>query len=218
MGMGSGKLAVTMSANQTASAVVAVLTILLSLVYIVGLYYLYRYSGRYPRALNKASSVRLQKYAPMVWIFLIFTSIIEVAISAWILGVYRATGAYPSVEAWNGMILSLFSACWTLVFATIYLGLFMHPTLWQHPAVSVGSQAVWALITWCFWVACTAILNGALPLATTGICLGIVHCSQIQALFAFAVIEMVTFTLAMFVLAYVMWRVVHEPRNGPLPY
>ncbi|PCH42125.1 hypothetical protein WOLCODRAFT_101576 [Wolfiporia cocos MD-104 SS10] len=205
-----------MSTSQADTAAVASIAVTVSLIYIIGLYFLYRYSQRHPKALNSAQGVRVQKYTPFVYVFLIFCSIVEIAVAVWLMVQYRNAGWYPSLGARNGICLCLFSGCWTLVFSTIYVVLIVHPTLSKNPAVSIGGQSLWVLATWSFWVACVATVNGALPLATSGVCWGIAFCSQTQALFAFAIIEMVTFTLCMLVLGYLLYTRARQTMKTPL--
>ncbi|KAI0925689.1 hypothetical protein AcW1_008063 [Taiwanofungus camphoratus] len=205
------------STSKIAAGVIAAITLTIALMYIGGFYYLYIYSKKHPKALNKAVGVRLQRYVPVVYIFLIISSIIEIATSSWLLVVYNGIHNYPNVGARNGIRLCLFSACWTLLFSTLYIVLFAHPTLSKHPLASIGSQAIWVLASWCFWVACTATLSGALPFATSGACLGLPYCGQLQALFAFSVIEMLVMTLSMLGLVWLIWRYVRDSKSVILP-
>jgi len=205
------------SNTQVASAVTAVITILISLAYIVGLYFLYRYAKKHPKALNRASSVYLQRYAPAVYVFLIFSSIVEIAVAAWLLVVFRNSAGYPNAGTRNGICLCLFTGCWTLICSSVYLLLFVHKTLSKHPIISIGAQGIWALVTWSLWVACAATLDGSLPVATSGICVGVVFCGQLQTLFGFAIIEMMTFTFSMLVLGWLIWGRAREVFDTPLP-
>lgn len=67
---------------------------------------------------------------------------------------------------------------------TALLAIFLHPALSTHVIASLGSQAIWVFLTWCFWVACVATLGRALPLLTLHArCGGIVYCGQLQTLF-----------------------------------
>jgi len=199
-----------MDQQQTTSKGITAATTTVSLVvfagYMVASYYLFRFSKVNPKPVNRNSGMVLQRIVPLFYVFLILIGLIEVSISAWLLAQYHHIGSFPNVGARDGVRLVVFSTCWTMLFSTIYSFLFVHPTLSEHPLSSLGSQALWSLLTWCFWVASSATLNRALPLITLhASCAGSVYCGQLQAIFAFAVIYVLSFTLAMLVIGWLIW-------------
>ncbi|CAL1717328.1 unnamed protein product [Somion occarium] len=198
------------SAGITGGIVVAILA--LSMGYSVALYFLYRYSEHHPKDLNKVPGVKFQKFIPLVYVFLISSCLVEASISMWLLAQYAHTRSFPNVGTRDGIRLSLFTAIWTLLCSTAYLVLFAHPALSNHPVASIGSQALWTLATWCFWVACVAVLNQSLPLADADDpCAGAVYCGQVRADFGVAIIEMLVLTASMFALTWLLWRNYRRP-------
>ncbi|CCM06416.1 uncharacterized protein FIBRA_08677 [Fibroporia radiculosa] len=89
------------SSSQIASAVVAVVVFLVVLAYIAGFYFLSQYAKQHPNTRPKA--VVIEKYAPSL------CSIVETAISIWILIVYRNSSDYPNAGARSGICLTFFS-------------------------------------------------------------------------------------------------------------
>ncbi|TFK36688.1 hypothetical protein BDQ12DRAFT_609412 [Crucibulum laeve] len=170
--------------SSTITSLLACITPMLGLMYLVALSWTYRYARRNPRPLNKTSGVRLQRFAPLVYVFLVLSSLAEVAIASWLLLQYRFHGNYPNVIALRGTRLVLFSACWTSLTAGAYTLLFLHPTWSKHPISSIGTQAIWVFATWVFWIAGAAVINASVPgLLVGGSCDGVIYCGQIRALF-----------------------------------
>ncbi|OBZ66183.1 hypothetical protein A0H81_13792 [Grifola frondosa] len=93
--------------SKAASGVIAVVILIIAAAYAIGFYYLYRYARQHPKALNKTSGVLLQRYAPIVYGFLIFSSLIEIAIATWLLVQFHHTSIYPNVGARVGLRLTL---------------------------------------------------------------------------------------------------------------
>ncbi|KZT01537.1 uncharacterized protein LAESUDRAFT_459974 [Laetiporus sulphureus 93-53] len=205
------------TASQVATAAVASTTVLISLLYAIGLYFVYRYAQRHPKGLNGASSTRLYHYAPVVYVVIIYLSIIEIAIGTWLLVTYRLIGYYAGVEVHSAICLSIFSGSWSMTFATLYVVFVVHPTLSKSLVASVGVQFLWTLVSWGFWVASVAMLNGSLLFSTPWVCAGVWYCSQLQALFAFAIIELVVFSLCMCALAWLIWQRSRAGLKAPLP-
>jgi hypothetical protein len=83
-----------------------------------------------------------------------------------------------------------FASIWTFVTAGLFSLLFLHPTWSRHSISSIGTQGIWLLVTWLFWVVGAGVINGSLPsLINNGICKGIMHCVQLRLLFGVAVVE-----------------------------
>lgn len=78
---------------------------------------------------------------------------------------------------------SRFSGCWTTVTSGTYTLFFLDPVWSRRPIASIGTQAVWVLVTWVFWVAGAGLLNKSSRLFTTFSCDGVVYCGQLKALF-----------------------------------
>jgi len=193
--------------SSSLTSVIACLTPMLALMYCCALFWTYRYAQRYPRPLNKTSGLRLQRYAPWVYVFLVFTSLAEISLGSWLLIQYRFYRNYPNVEAYTGIKLLLFSACWTTLTAGAYTLLFLHPTWSKQPISSVGAQAIWVFLTWVLWVAGAGIVNTALPsLLVKGSCDGLVYCGQIQTVVALSVLEILTLTGGMATMMWLAWQ------------
>jgi len=153
----------------------------------------------------------VQRYAPIVYIFVVCSSLVELALATWLLLQYRFHHNFPNTEARTGTILLLFSASWTAVTAGAYSILFVHPTWSRHPVSSVGAQAIWVFVTLVLWIVGAGLLNGAIPLVLVkGQCSGIVYCGQIQSLFAVSVIEALTLTVGMAVLMWLAWQTTRD--------
>lgn len=76
-----------------------------------------------------------------------------------------------------------FTACWTSVTGATFTILVVHPTWSKHPVSSVGTQSIWFLLTWTFWIASAGVLNGAIPrLFNKNACQHLIYCGHIQAL------------------------------------
>jgi len=143
----------------------------------------------------------------VVYAFVVVSSLIEVAISSWLILQYRIIHNSPSVEGRAGIRLLLFTACWTTLTSGAYTILFLHPIWSTHPVSSIGAQTVWIFLTWLLWVAGAATIDTAFPAPlVTGSCTGIMHCSQLQTLFAFSVLQILVLTAGMITLVWLARR------------
>ncbi|CAA7269536.1 unnamed protein product [Cyclocybe aegerita] len=218
--------------TTTTTGLVVCLTTMIALMYLVVLSWAYRAAQKRPRPLNKVSGVRLQKYAPIVYVFLVLSSLCEVALSSWLVLQYRFNDNYPKIKTRTGARLLLFASSWTTLTAGVYTLLFLHPTWSKHPISSIGAQAIWVLITLILWAVGAGIINASVPLVLEkGMCEGIVYCGQIRALFGaylpyflyfeelhvlavlcslcvsgLAVLESLTLTAGMVVLLWLAWQ------------
>ncbi|KAG9315166.1 hypothetical protein JVU11DRAFT_4291 [Chiua virens] len=193
--------------SSAISSVIAAVTPMLALIYFCPLYLLYRHSKRHPRTLNKVSGVRIQQYGPLIYIFLLFTSLAQVADATWLLLQYKYNNNAPDLTTRTGVRFLLFAGCWTTVTSGTYTLFFLDPLWSRRPIASIGTQAVWILVTWVFWVAGTGVLNKSLPsLFMRDSCQAIVYCGQLQALFALSIIEILTLTFGMLVITWLVWR------------
>ncbi|KAF8896051.1 hypothetical protein BD779DRAFT_559340 [Infundibulicybe gibba] len=126
--------------STTITSIIACLTPMLALMYLCMLSWTYRYAQRNPRTFSKASSMLLQRYTPIVYAFMVLSSLAEVAVASWLLLQYRFHQNFPAVKTRTGTQLLLFAACWTVLTAGAYTVLFLHPTWYRHQISSVGAQ------------------------------------------------------------------------------
>ncbi|KAJ8586997.1 hypothetical protein M405DRAFT_822404 [Rhizopogon salebrosus TDB-379] len=200
--------------SSAISSVIAAVTPMLALIYFCPLYLLYRHSKRHPRSINKVSGARVQQYGPLVYIFLLAVSLAEAADAIWLLLQYRFNNNAPDSVTRSGVRFLLFSACWTTVTSGTYTLFFLDPLWSRHPIASIGTQAVWVLVTWVFWVAGAGLFNNSFPrLFMHGSCDGVVYCGQLQALFALAVTQILTLTFGMFVITWLVWQSARSIRH-----
>ncbi|KIJ66835.1 hypothetical protein HYDPIDRAFT_85246 [Hydnomerulius pinastri MD-312] len=193
--------------SSAISSVIAAVTPMLALIYFCPLYLLYRHSKRHPRPLNKVSGMRMQQYGPLVYIFLLFSSLAEVADATWLLLQYKYNNNAPDPIIRTGVRFLLFAGCWTTVTSGTYTLFFLDPLWSRRPIASIGTQAVWVLTTWVFWVAGAGLFNKALPrLFMSSSCEGVVYCGQLQTLFALSVLQILTLTFSMMVIAWLVWQ------------
>ncbi|KAK0236146.1 hypothetical protein EDD85DRAFT_839516 [Armillaria nabsnona] len=199
-------------ASVTATSIVACITAILFLLYMLSLIWSFHNSQKSPIPINKPSGRKIQSFAPLVYAFMVITALAEVATSSWLLVQYHIHDNYPNFLTRTGTIILLSSACWTCLTAGLFTLIFLHPTYRTHPVSSVGSQGLWLLMTWMLWISGAAVVNGAIPsLITKGSCLSIVYCGQLRTLFALAVLETVTFSGSLAILIFLVWS---SARNG----
>ncbi|PFH48373.1 hypothetical protein AMATHDRAFT_97281, partial [Amanita thiersii Skay4041] len=170
--------------STTLTSIIACIVPMIALLYIAILSVVKRYASRNPKAINKATGRRIDRYAPVAYMFLTFTSLAEVAFASWLILQWRFLENYPRLETLNGTRVLLFTSCWTTVISAIYTLLFVHPMWSKHPVSSVGTQAVWVFITWLLWIISSGMINASVPLLLVrGRCAGVVYCVQIQIMF-----------------------------------
>ncbi|KAJ6512676.1 hypothetical protein C8R45DRAFT_961060 [Mycena sanguinolenta] len=193
------------------TSVLACMIPVLALAYIGGVFWTLDYANRRRNPLNKTSSLGWHGYAPVAYALIVISSLVVVAIPSWIILQYSLYRNYPNAEARIGMRLVLFSACWTSVTAATFTILFVHPKWTKHPLSSVGTQSIWALLTWTFWLASALVLNHAIPqLFDKDTCQRLVYCGHIRAIFAFSVLEIAIFTGEMAIMMWLAWRCARE--------
>jgi len=171
-----------------------------------------------PRALNKTSGVLIQRHAPVIYVFLVLGSLVEVAIASWLILQYRFNHNYPNVEVRTGARLLLFASCWTSITAGAYSVVFLHSAWSKHTMASIGAQAIWIFVTWLFWIVGAGVVNSAASsfLLNEAMCGpdGVVYCSQIRALFGVAIVESIMLTGGILALSWLAWqsaRYIFEP-------
>ncbi|ESK86726.1 hypothetical protein Moror_15216 [Moniliophthora roreri MCA 2997] len=197
----------SMRISKTLTSVVSFLVVVMAILYTAAFLWMYRCSREHSRPLNKKSGKMLQQYAPYVYMFIVFNALAELGTSAWLLTQYRLFQNYPNEHTYTSVKLLLFSNCWTVLVDGAYTLLFLHPSWSGHPVSSVGAQLIWVTMTWVFYVAGAALLNHALPLLfLRGICTSVVYCSQLQALFALTVIQILVLTGGGVTLVWLAWQ------------
>ncbi|KAH9885420.1 hypothetical protein C8Q73DRAFT_740899 [Cubamyces lactineus] len=145
---------------------------------------------------------------PVVFGFIIFFSIIELAISAWLTSRYNLRHDYLSLAVRDRTRYLLFTSCWTIFFSLFYFALFLHSP--SGIMTSVLSHAVFLFLTWVFWTAgaasITAALGGGLNCSQH-----FVYCGQLNALEGFAWVVWIFVTFA---LLTVIFRGIAASRRG----
>ncbi|KAG2149035.1 uncharacterized protein EDB93DRAFT_1084637 [Suillus bovinus] len=191
------------------SSVIAAVTPMLALIYFCPLYLLYRHSKRHPRSINKISGARVQQYGPLVYVFLLAVSLAEVADATWLLLQFRFNNNAPDPITRSGVRFLLCVSCWTTVTSGTYTLFFLDPLWSRRPIASIGTQAIWVLVTWIFWVAGAGLFNKSFPrLFMSGSCDGVVYCGQLQMLFdcQLTAFGSLTLTFGMLVITWLVWQ------------
>ncbi|KXN80751.1 hypothetical protein AN958_07222 [Leucoagaricus sp. SymC.cos] len=215
----------TFSNSYTTTALTSILACaipMIALIFLATISWALRYSMKNPRPINKVSGYRLQRYAPLFYIFLFLASLAEIATSSWLLCQYEYHRNYPNLGTRTGVTFLLFVACWTSVTAGVYSVLFIHPVWSQYSISSVGSQVLWIFVTWILWIVGSGLINAAVPsLLVKGSCANIVYCGQVRSLFALGVLESLTLTSSMLVVILLAWQSTRDilkpvdvPRKG----
>ncbi|KIP06243.1 hypothetical protein PHLGIDRAFT_466157 [Phlebiopsis gigantea 11061_1 CR5-6] len=197
----------TRRTDRTITAVVTVLTLLCGAGYVIGLYFLSRRWSQ--RARSKAFTLNKwpRRLVPAFHICLTLGSVLEAALTSWLLAQFSYLGRYPNIGSRDGVRTCLVAAGWTLVFSVVLTLMFLHPSLWRHPVASAGSQAIWILVTWCIWVAATATMNRGLPLINSKArCAGVDYCSQLRAAFGLSLAAVLLLTLGMVGMMWSFWK------------
>jgi len=147
---------------------------------------------------------------PIVFGLIIFFSMIELAISAWLVSHFNKHRNYTDRSENDRTRFLLFASIWTLFFSVGYTVLF-----WIAPSsvlASVASHGIVLFFTWLFWTAgaaaITAELGGGLNCSTQNT---FVYCGQLNALEGFAWVIWVLVTFAIIV---VFIRGVTAARRG----
>ncbi|KAG0706611.1 hypothetical protein DFH29DRAFT_798037 [Suillus ampliporus] len=157
-----------------------------------------------------AFDTHMRRGHPIVFSMIIFFSIIELAISAWLTSRFNAHHNYFSLAERDRTRFLLFTSIWTIVFSSLYMFFFF--SLPDHVLGSVASHIFFLFLTWIFWTAgaasITATLGGGLNCTTQSV---FVYCGQLNALEGFAWVIWVLVTFAIFV---VLIRGVLAARRG----
>lgn len=110
---------------------------------------------------------RLTPWIPVVFSLIIFCSIIELSISAWLTSRFTAYHNYFSIVERDRTRFLLFTSAWTIVFSCLYI-LFFYL---QGSALGSVVSHIFLFLTWAFWTAgatsITTVLSGELNLPQT---------------------------------------------------
>ncbi|KAG2131686.1 hypothetical protein DEU56DRAFT_454724 [Suillus clintonianus] len=147
---------------------------------------------------------------PIVVSLVIFFSIIELSISAWLTSRFTAQHNYFSLAERDRTRFLLFTSTWTIVLCSLHMFIFMY-----LPGSVLGSMAAhifFLFLTWAFWTAgatsITAALSGELNRNTQSV---FAYPVQLNALEGFA---WVNEALVTFALILVIIRGIHAARRG----
>jgi len=142
---------------------------------------------------------------------IVFFSIIELAISAWLVSHFNKYQNYSSKSEEDRVRFLLFTSVWTAVFGALYLVLFLHSATGSI-LTSVMSHGVFLFITWIFWTAgaaaITSTIGGGLNCSNPH---GFVYCGQLNALEGFAWVIWILITFAIII---VFLRGISAARRG----
>ncbi|PPR04418.1 hypothetical protein CVT26_002284 [Gymnopilus dilepis] len=178
--------------STTTTGLIACLTIMLALMYLVVFSWSLRYmrEGEKKWGVNKGSGVVVGRWAPVGYAFLVLSSLTEVALSSWLILQWKFNHNFPNAYTRAGTRLILFASSWTTLTASTYTVLFTHPSYSRHPISSIGAQAIWAFLTWLFWVVGAGVVNASIPgVIDRGACREVAYCVQIRGMFGVAVLE-----------------------------
>ncbi|KAG1730703.1 uncharacterized protein EDB91DRAFT_1252564 [Suillus paluster] len=157
-----------------------------------------------------AFDTHMRRGHPIVFSLIMFFSIIELAISAWLTSRFNAHNNYFSLDERDRTRFLLFTSIWTVVFSGLYMFFFF--SLPDTVMASVASHIFFLFITWVFWTAgaasITATLGGGLNCTTQNV---FVYCGQLNALEGFAWVIWLLVTFAIFV---VLIRGILAARRG----
>ncbi|KZP29336.1 hypothetical protein FIBSPDRAFT_917439 [Athelia psychrophila] len=138
---------------------------------------------------------------PIVFGLLVFFSIVELAISAWLVTHFNKNHNNVSTTESNDARFLLFTSIWTTIFGLFYMGLFLHSAS-GSAATSILSHGIFLFFTWLFWTAgaaaITSELGGGLNCNHRG---PYVYCGQLNALEGFAWVCWILTTFAIIVVA-----------------
>ncbi|KAG2755175.1 hypothetical protein P692DRAFT_20869172 [Suillus brevipes Sb2] len=157
-----------------------------------------------------AFDTHMRRGHPIVFSLIIFFSIIELAISAWLTSRFNAHHNYFSLAERDRTRFLLFTSIWTIVVSGAYMFFFF--SLPNSTFSSVASHVVFLFLTWVFWTAgaasITAALGGGLNCNTQSV---FVYCGQLNALEGFAWVIWILVTFAILV---VLIRGIFAARRG----
>ncbi|KAF7312654.1 hypothetical protein MIND_00279600 [Mycena indigotica] len=189
------------------TSALACLVPLLAFVYVAGVFWTLDYANRRRMPMNKTQLPIVRRYSPFFYSFLVMTSLVMIALPSWVLLQYSLQLNYPSKRTVIALRLFLFNACWTSTTSAAFTIFMLHPIYSRHPISSIGTQSIWTLMTWSFWVAGAAVLSNAVPqLFDKTFCDNLVYCGHLQAIQIMSLVEVGALTAGLLVLIWLGWR------------
>lgn len=199
--------------NGSVTAVVAIVTVLCGVGYTIGMWFLGRRWAHQARSKAFTLNKWPRRLVPAFHIWLTLMSLLEIAVTSWLLGQWHYTGRYATVGSRDGIRAALIAGVWTLLCSAGLTMMFLHPSLWRHPVASAGAQAAWILFTWIVWVAATATMTRALPLLRARArCAGVEFCGQLRTAFALSLAEVLLLTIGLFGMLWSFWKTYYAAR------
>ncbi|KAF9785753.1 hypothetical protein BJ322DRAFT_1056193 [Thelephora terrestris] len=146
---------------------------------------------------------------PITFGLLIFFSIIELAISAWLVSMFNKHHNELSGGVSDRTRYLLFTSIWTVCGSFVLMLLFL---VFANAGIftSVVVHLVYLALTWIFWTAGAAAITAALG-GGLDCNLGYIYCAQLNALEGFA---WICWILTTFAIVVVMFRSVSSHKRG----
>jgi len=148
---------------------------------------------------------------PIAFSILLFFSIVQLSISAWLVSRYNSNHNYLNLTNRDRVRYTLFASIWTVVGSIFYLIIFLHSPNGSI-LTSVASHLVFLTLTWIIWTAAavsiTTMLGGGLNCSSQT---SFVYCGQLNALEGFAWLIWITVTV---ILIIVIIRSISVTRRG----
>jgi len=146
---------------------------------------------------------------PITFGLLIFFSLIELIIAAWLVAKFNTHHNPLSSAVSTRTRFLLFTSIWTVVGSALLLILFMHSAT-GSVMTSVASHLVFLTFTWIFWTAGAASITSALG-GGLNCSRHFVYCGQLNSLEAFA---WIVWILTTFAFAVVIFRGISAAKRG----
>ncbi|KAG1838595.1 hypothetical protein DFJ58DRAFT_813838 [Suillus subalutaceus] len=142
---------------------------------------------------------------PIVFALIIFCSIIELSISAWLTSRFSVHHNYFSLAERDRTRFLLFTSAWTIVSSSLYMFFFFY--LPGSVLGGVASHISFLFLTWAFWTAgatsITTALVGELNRNTQSVFAYPVQLNALQG-FAWVIEAVVTFALLAALIRYIL--------------
>jgi len=146
---------------------------------------------------------------PIFFSFVVAFSIIELAISGWLVARFNHNHNYRSLGERDRVRYFLFVSAWTTLLLPILMFLFMVAR--NSALASVLTHIIFLFITWVLWLTASAALTqsigGGLNCSADSV---FVYCNQLNALAAFGWITWIFLTIALFLVLLLGIRTVRR--------
>jgi len=147
---------------------------------------------------------------PVTFGLVIFFSIVEMCIAAWLTAKYNAHHNYHTSGERARVRYLLFTSLWTIVMGSAYLGVFVIAV--NNIISSIASHALFLFITWALWLAgaaaMTETVGGTLNCSVQTV---FAYCGHLNALIGFA---WLIFVFLSFLFLFVILRGITSRKNG----